>query len=132
MNESFIGETLKKIDEQLNKVKEKSSAFYKKLGNEDNQELINLYKEIVKSLKYIIDESRKLDSIEVPKEVFESDKILDKREANCNIIQTLSQHIRGCIASFNKYNEILKKYQIEEKIDSNNFNINNCINIKNV
>lgn len=109
--EEELIELIKKIDTDLSQVKTDCSHLYKsveKSNEEDNTNLISTYNSLIAFLKNIKEESRKLDSIEVPRQIFESeDTLRELRERNCKIIQSLAQHIRGCIASLKKYHNIL-------------------------
>ena len=101
------------ILKRFNEAKDACSKLYRKLENANSKtecdELIKLYKEIVNNLKFIKEQSRSLDDMDFNEDFLGNENdINDIRENNCKDIQCLSQHLRGCLQSFKKFQEIMK------------------------
>ena len=101
------------ILKKFNETKDACSKLYRKLESANTKaecdELITLYKEIVNNLKIIKEQSKVLDDVDFSEDYLGTEnEINDMREANCKNIQCLAQHLRGCLSSFQKFNEIMK------------------------
>ena len=109
-----IEKIIDNIEEEFNKAKNECSYLYKKIdesktNNNNIGQFIEHYKNIINYLNSIKQESLALDNVPIPLLCFENDeKINEERKNNCNIMQAMAQHIRGCKQSFEKYNENLE------------------------
>ena len=107
-------EAFDNITKELEYSKKLTSELYKKLDTakteEECKELVELYKNLVDTLKNIRNESFKLDGIQIHKNYIDLDneKYKEVRMANCNEIQAFAQQMRGCIAKFQLYNDKIK------------------------
>ena len=104
---------LENILKKFNETKDACSKLYRKLESAKSKtecdELISLYKEMVNNLKFIKEQSRFLDDVDYGEDLLGNENdINDIRENNCKTIQCLSQHLRGCLQSFKKFQEIMK------------------------
>ena len=103
-------ETISLISSKFKNIKKMCSEFYKIIESastqEESEKLINIYKQIIQLLKEIKEESYKVDNVEIDPICFKSEEDFYKqRQQNCDIIQAMVQHIRGCKESFEKYNQ---------------------------
>ena len=109
MTPEEIKQVIQKIENKFIEAKSNCRKFYKEIDTakteEKCNELIGYYKQMIEALEYIKNESFILDSIEIPVEwLHTDDNITELRKRNCNIIQSLAQHIRGCVKAFEDYN----------------------------
>ena len=108
-----LEQIIKNIEYHFSETKTNCSAFYKEIDNAKTKEkcddLIVLYKKMIESLKIIKEESRALDDVNVPVDLLDTDESLNElRTKEYNNIQSLTQHIRGCIKAFSDYNDKIK------------------------
>ena len=113
MQPQQIEQIIKNIENHFSETKKNCNIFYKEIDSAKTKEkcddLIVLYKKMIESLKIIKEESRALDNVDVPIELLISDESLNElRTRNYNSIQSLAQHIRGCIQACKDYNNKIK------------------------
>ncbi len=109
-----IEQIIKNIEYHFSETKKNCNQLYKEIDNAKTKEkcddLIVLYKKMIESLKIIKEESRNFDNIEVPVDLLiTEDSLNDLRTINYNNIQSMAQHIRGCIQSCKDYNNKIKE-----------------------
>ena len=113
MQSQQLEQIIKDIENHFSETKKNCNVFYKEIDlaktKEKCEDLIVLYKKMIESLKIIKDESRALDNIDVPIELLTTDESLNElRTAKYNSIQSLAQHIRGCVEACKEYNNKIK------------------------
>ena len=113
MQPQQIEQIIKNIESLFSETKKNCNVFYREIDNAKTKEkcddLIVLYKKMIESLKIIKEESRALDNFDVPVDLLNTDESLNEfRTKNYNNIQSLTQHIRGCIHACKYYNNKIK------------------------
>ena len=93
----------------FSKIKESCDKIYKGIANATNRQecekLVEAYNEIIKNLNIIRERSKVLDNISIQDEQY----IIQEREKLANNVLILAQHIRGCMDSYSKYGDMIKK-----------------------